>query len=274
MSAEDPERSLSALGAVITRRPFAYATSWPIEELTLDRPGGAPLNVLVKRHAGVVQKPAELLDPEREATVYRLLADAGLPAAALYGAGPGWLALEAVDAVPLWQSGKLQDWRRTAGWAATVHEHYAAHPPPREHLLVHDRSHFETIIARAGVEAELERAAQRAMAVVLGLPVTLVHGELYPANVLVNDERVVAVDWEMAAVGSGVMDLAALTTGFEAGRRSEIVEAYGGCPGPHLAAARLLLALQWLGWWPGWNPPPEHQRDWLTEAQAAAGELV
>jgi len=36
--------------------------------------------------------------------------------------------------------------------------------------------------------------------------------------------------------------------------------------GPH-------LALQWLGWSADWTPPPEHARDWLVEALAAAERL-
>jgi hypothetical protein len=34
-----------------------------------------------------------------------------------------------------------------------------------------------------------------------------------------------------------------------------------------------LLALQWLGWAPDWQAPPEHRRDWFSEARAAANML-
>jgi hypothetical protein len=33
-----------------------------------------------------------------------------------------------------------------------------------------------------------------------------------------------------------------------------------------LDAARLLLALQWLGWSPDWSPPVAHAHDWEAEA--------
>src|SRR5207244_7203663 len=59
----------------------------------------------------------------------------------------------------------------------------------------------------------------------LTLPLTLIHGEFYPSNILVHEietcrsrltgdtVRVCPVDWEMAAVGPGLIDLAALTAG-------------------------------------------------------------
>jgi hypothetical protein len=261
---------LAELGTVVAQRPFAYATSWPIEEVVVQQPGGESLTVLVKRLEGAVQKPAGFLDPAREAVAYRLVGDRGIPTPRCYASGPGWLVLEAMPGTPLWQSGDVQDWCRAARWAAELHQQFATDPPPREHLLVHDRRHFQTIVARAGVDGDLASAAGRAAEIVTALPVTLVHGELYPANLLVDREHVVAVDWEMAAVGSGVIDLAALTTGFDPDRAAAVVDAYGGCPARDLAAARLLLALQWLGWGPDWQPPAEHRRDWLAEARIAA----
>jgi hypothetical protein len=36
---------------------------------------------------------------------------------------------------------------------------------------------------------------------------------------------------------------------------------------------RLHLAVQWLGWSPGWSPPPEHAQDWLGEALGLAEKL-
>ena len=36
---------------------------------------------------------------------------------------------------------------------------------------------------------------------------------------------------------------------------------------------RLHLAVQWLGWDPGWSPPDEHRHDWLAEALSAADKL-
>jgi pimeloyl-ACP methyl ester carboxylesterase len=48
------------------------------------------------------------------------------------------------------------------------------------------------------------------------LPVTLIHGELCPLNLVVDRARVVAVDWEIAGLGPGVTDLVSLLCGWPA----------------------------------------------------------
>ena len=99
--------------------------------------------------------------------------------------------------------------------------------------------------------------------------------------------RVAPVDWELAALGSGFVDLAALATGWGPSERDELELAYLDAtrelgasealpddPGAALDLCRLHLAVQWLGWAaPGWTPPAEHRRDWLGEALALAEEL-
>jgi len=90
------------------------------------------------------------------------------------------------------------------------------------------------------------------------------------------------VDWEMAAIGTGLTDLAAFVSGWGAADRERLTGAYftaWGEGGPSEAAStqlrhcRLHVALQWIGWSPHWRPPPEHARDWLSEAVELAEEL-
>ena len=118
---------------------------------------------------------------------------------------------------------------------------------------------------------------------------TLIHGELYASNVLVQETwegiRVAPVDWEMAAVGPGLVDLAALVAGgWSDAQRTAIVQAYfEAVPPLHawpwddfaraLEYCRLHLAVQWLGWSPDWSPPHEHAQDWLAEAVRLAERL-
>jgi aminoglycoside phosphotransferase (APT) family kinase protein len=113
----------------------------------------------------------------------------------------------------------------------------------------------------------------------------VIHGEFYPSNVLVGRgadptaRRIAPIDWEGAAIGPGLVDLAALTTGWDAGDGASIESAYraryepptAGQPfSEALAACRLHLAVQWLAWEPSWSPPEEHRRDWLAEAEREA----
>ena len=112
---------------------------------------------------------------------------------------------------------------------------------------------------------------------------TLLHGEFYPSNVLVQGSpgeavRIRVIDWEMAGIGSGLLDLAALIAGkHEPGLRRRIVDAYRSelahLPDAFvetLRAARLLVALQWIGWEPDWTAPDEHAHDWHGDAVSFA----
>jgi hypothetical protein len=99
--------------------------------------------------------------------------------------------------------------------------------------------------------------------------------------------RVSTVDWELAGIGPGAIDLAALVVGkWTDAQRAALVAAYRtALPADHrwrrdLAAldrvvdcARLYLAVQWLGWSPDWTPPAEHAHDWLREAVEIAEQL-
>ncbi len=125
-----------------------------------------------------------------------------------------------------------------------------------------------------GYEAVVDRLA--------GLPTTLVHGELYASNVLLAGGRVCVVDWELAGVGPGVLDLAALTAGLADDHATALAETYRlALEDPPdakelrfaLDCARLHLALQWLGWSPGWTPPPEHALDWRAELPRLAARV-
>ena len=118
----------------------------------------------------------------------------------------------------------------------------------------------------------------------LGLPRTVVHGEFYASNVLVGEgdtPRICPVDWEMAASGPGLVDLAALISGsWGEEEREAIASAYRhGAAGvsfsrEDLDLARLHLAIQWLGWAPpSWTPPQGQRHDWLGEALALAEGL-
>ena len=122
-------------------------------------------------------------------------------------------------------------------------------------------------------------------------PSTLIHGEFYASNILIQEtregRRICPVDWEMAAVGPGLIDLAALSSGAWAEReRTEMAVAYHdvllseGGPRfpfedllPALDDCRLHLAIRWLGWAPVWSPPPENAHDWLGEAIALSEKM-
>jgi thiamine kinase-like enzyme len=131
---------------------------------------------------------------------------------------------------------------------------------------------------------------QAAARVAASLPPTVIHGEFYASNVLVEEQacvvRICPLDWETAGLGPALIDVAALISGsWPEENKEQLAAAYftavasDGAPtdvasqAVALCCCRLLLAIKWVGWSPGWQPPPEHRYDWLAEALDLARRL-
>jgi hypothetical protein len=299
----------------LEQRPCAYRTSYELDELDLALTDGTRLRLMLKSlgrgaldAAALQAKPGFLHDPVREIEVYRsLLAPAALGTPHYYGAvvepelDRYWLLIENVDGDVLWQVGELDVWREAARWLAVLHDRFERRglAGAEGHVLRYDAGFYASWMERAlefadrDRRAHLERLSEHYDEVVTRLaelPATFIHGEFYASNVLIqrggSDLRVCPIDWENAAVGPGVIDLAALTTGgWSPAEREQIARGYleqaaalGRAPDERaqleaLELARLHLAVQWLGWQPTWTAPAEHRHDWLGEALAIADNL-
>jgi hypothetical protein len=284
IEARDLEQSLGRPIASIARKPYSYRTSHRIDALDVALADGTRLELLLKdlRRSELdpraqLAKPAFLHDPRREVEAYRILANASLGTPKCYDAGEHWVLLEKVEGVELWQIGELDAWVAAARWLARFHSHFAGRPPFSDRLIRYDNDYFGLWPDRAQrshpVVAGVVAAYERVVDILSAQPATFVHGEFYASNVLVAADRIAAVDWEMAGVGPGVLDLAALVTGWGEEERTAIIAGYGDVPSQALDAAQLHLALQWLGWSRDWSPPPEHARDWVADAMTAAERL-
>ncbi len=307
----------------LDRRPSAYRSSFALEELDACLDDGTSLQLMFKNvgQQGLLGrapaiKPAFLFDPLREIETYRtILAPARLGTATCYGAavdqqaGHYWLFLERVPGLELYQVG-LPIWQEVARWLAAMHARYtgeSALPTRAMHLLNYDGDYYRHWLRRAQEFAQLAEPSQSGKARrgvawlaarydqvverLVALPTTFIHGEFYASNVLVQEAagelRVCPVDWEMAAVGLGLVDLAALTAGMWTEEEKEnlalayhaaLAPAGGWPPAPEaflaaLDCCHLHLAVQWLGWAPQWSPPPDQAQDWLSEALRLAEKL-
>ena len=309
--------------AKLERRISEYCSSFIIEELDVTLGDGTTLALIFKdlsqgalmAGAGKV-KPWFFYDPTREIETYRrVLVAHAFGTAKCYGAvveperKRHWLFLERVPPVLLWQMGEFGRWEDAARWLAGMHTYLVRETEVREsahiaHLLDHDGDFYwrwmkrgVTFVCEGDKSAEQKAATSvrwlaerfgRAVERLVAMPRTVIHGEFFASNVMIDESgehlRVCPVDWEMAAVGPGLADLAALTSGgWTREQKDAMALAYhealpDGSPAKNgrqkfledLEYCRLAQAVQWLGWSPLWEPPPEHAQDWLREAVTSA----
>ncbi|MGB7685878.1 MAG: aminoglycoside phosphotransferase family protein [Solirubrobacterales bacterium] len=298
----------------VSRRPSDYRTSFPLEELEVTLADGTRLHLAFKRldwgalgEEARLAKPRFLHDPAREPAVYEaVLAPAHL-GSRYYGSlvdpesERHWLFVEWVEGRELYQVGERALWEEAARWLGGMHSRLAGdldRQAAAAHLLSFDESYYRAWIERArdfsrgpGRPPSLADAVDQlvtryetALDELLALPKTVIHGEFYASNVLVGsgpDPRVCPIDWELAAVAPGLVDLAALISGeWSEEDRGALVSAYRSAPGVapftdrQLDLVRLHLAIQWLGWTESsWVPPEGQRHDWLREALALAEGL-
>jgi aminoglycoside phosphotransferase (APT) family kinase protein len=245
--------------------------------------------------------------------VYRhILAGAGLGTPMCYGAhiDPAhkryWLLLEKVAGNPLARTGEFEIWCDAARWLADMHcrlADVATYPQLTANLLEYDEDFFNAWIDRAehlsNLRADcatnghsdvgrLTAQCRRAVRRICALPQAFIHGEFYASNVLISSRngrlRICPIDWETAAIGPGLLDLAALVAGNWTDEcRTELALAYYETLNrkmrPYvnydefcqaLRCCRLFMAIKWLGWSSDWQAPDEHRCDWLAEAMHLA----
>lgn len=291
---------------ILDRRPYEYATSFPLEELQVEVDGRS--RMLIRKDlawdrllpAAQGAKPSFLHDPRRSIRAQALAAEAGF-APPLQAAGGDWIVMDKISGVELWQVGEHQVWSEAVRALARFHRR-AAHALDEiseacPQLLRYDDAWFLGWADRAAdvLGRSQDPRAARLVAVLGGYgdvvgrlsasPSTFVHGEFFASNVMVGTgapvDRVVAVDWEMAATGPGALDLAAVAVGWDDEIRHGFVADYhderptGSADdlATEVDCGLLHLSLQWLGWNERWEPPTEHRRDWIGEALAAAERL-
>ncbi len=306
----------------IKRRVSDYCSSYLIEDLDVTLDGGKVLQLVFKdvSHCAIIPnarevKPAFLHNPLREIESYRdILASHQLGTPVCYGAvaehehGRYWLFLERVQPTMLWQTGDFAIWLKAARWLAAMHSRLNGRQVVQaQHLLCYDEKYYWRWLYRAQefigandrtdrktVAASIDRLAGCYNTVVerlLRLPSSFIHGEFYPSNIMVAQDgditRICPVDWEMAAMGPGLIDLAALSSGGWSPQNKKALalaylEALPQSPDAwrdehtflaDLEFCRLHLAVQLLGWSSNWSPPAEHDRNWLAIAIQIAEEL-
>ena len=289
----------------------AAQTSFKLIDLEIEFADGIVMRLLLK-DLGIRNldetarrvKPGFLYDPLREIKTYeRILGRTHLGTAHFYGAvvrpeeDRYWLFLEKISGLRLCQVRDFSPWLQAARWLAHLHTQFAGeseHLKRSAPLVRYDAafyrlwlersSNFQSAGLRPAGWERLVATYEAAIGRLIQLPSTLIHGEFYASNILVEETqegcRIRPVDWETAAFGPGLIDLAALTSGaWSEQEQMEMAATYNDAllsegvtemPLDNLLQAvddcRLHLAIRWLGWAPDWSPPRENKHDWLGEA--------
>jgi Ser/Thr protein kinase RdoA (MazF antagonist) len=290
----------------LRREPSPFATLFPAEVLRASLDGNTEVRLFLK-HLGPEQpgQPDKQLR-DRELRVYDvLLRDPNLPVPRHYGArwnavtGRHELFLEYVDDWSL-KYHSLEHWVSAAHRLAHLHAHFAERADllrSCDFLLRLDVPYFAAWAARACSavgEQSSELAARlretlkdynRCCELLGRQPLTLVHNDLAPKNVLadrsVTPARICFVDWELAGAGCGLLDLVHLKYGLDAVGEGEMMTAYRSAlrstdllPRDEreferlLAACELHKTLYRLAHSAGWNLPPATIAQWVEEAAA------
>lgn len=232
---------------------FGLATSYDAQVATVQLENGGTRRVFVKNFSSTVRpKDDPRLRREREVSVYRdLLADAGLGTARYHGSmlddalGRHWLLLEFVDGTPVGYCDIAEAWAPAAAALGRLHGYFAPNAAAlagREFLVQHTREFFwsktelaarcvETIAPeRSGELAEIVGRYAPVVDVMTEQPRTLIHGGCRSTNILVSvvsdPARVCIVDWEEAAYGAPLYDLAYLLDGIEPPLLDPLLDAY------------------------------------------------
>jgi aminoglycoside phosphotransferase (APT) family kinase protein len=239
----------------------------------------------------VCSRPVQQLQDRRrrELHVYReVLGHAGRGTPKYYGSlwdesqNRLWLFLEFVDGKPAKETG-FEKWLPAVRWLGRMYAYSiqnARFLKECTFLEQHDHRFFQRNAEAAPVSVSKfsPGLAERVTSIASGYaplveamvsqPPVLVHGSYRAGHILLDHRtqppRVCPVDWESAALGAGLFDLAYLSDGFASPQLDEIIEVYRDEVGKFgisipttdevvrlMNCYRLHRNMKWLGW--AWN---------------------
>ncbi len=263
---------------VLEREPNVHASTFPSEIVTCLVNDLGRLRLFCKYSARVNHSAhGHRGGVAYEAAVYqRILATSGVSLPRCYGSyteplsNRTWLALAFLDnctraSKVAGSAGMLE----AAAWLGRFHavNQHRATEAPWCHLKSYDSAYYTGWTQRTALFGArwhhrfpwLRMSCQRfntLVSTLLEAPLTVIHGEFYPNNILYRGGRIYPVDWESAAIAAGEIDLASLTEHWPAHVAQkcalEYAHARWGEDIPdkfehRLAVARLYLLFRWLG---------------------------
>ena len=249
---------------------------------------------------------ADRMPSNREVQMYQVvLSPERFGTLALYGArweperGRCWLFIEDVGQHMLQSERDVVPWADACRWAARFHAATRDLPAaPTAFLPVYDEGRYRRCAER--VQRMLERLDATEGAVVRrgldyfteriewlsSLPRCVIHGQFFGKNIMLRPppatHRIAVIDWETAALGPGLFDLASISSGkWRPEQRLAMWQAYldeyraaTGQPieweefQREFTAVAVFHALDWLVWWSQHPEPSRRFPKFLRELEA------
>jgi hypothetical protein len=236
----------------VDRERFPYIGSYDCDLVTVHLSTGEEFKLFLKDYRiSQKSKDGPELRRERELRVYRdLLSQTELGTPQYYGSvwddseGRFWILLEFVDGVVI-RDHDVEYGILAADWLGRMQGFFARHQEMLSScgfLIPQDAEFFRSKanLALCNVDrissasarrlSEIINRYEQVIAVLETQPRTLVHGGYIPWHILLDfnqkPTRVCAVDWESAAFGPTLYDLAYFTDGMEPQPRDRILDAY------------------------------------------------
>ena len=290
---------------ILDRRPAAGNGTFRAEILTCTWNGQGPLRLRCKFLEGHEnnQEGGHRKGVGFEARVYdQILSATPLSLPGYYGSvtipesGIQCLLIEYLEgSLRMNQSKGTDTLERAASWIGAFHR-YWEHKAPG-FLTPYSYPYYDTwisnsrsILRETGQRGKdllrLTDLLQERLPELVDGPLTIVHGEYYPNNILSLGDRIYPVDWESAAIAAGEIDLAGVLEGYPRERWVSIMEHYCAARWPEdrgsaaasfrdrLDLARLYFYFRWIGRYPSlshWTEQPGklHKLEaWLSRLEA------
>jgi hypothetical protein len=263
---------------VVSRQPNIYSSTFPSEIITCRLGNTHEIRFLCKYSADVDNAShGTRSGVAYEADVYRqLLQGLELSSPVLYGvyrepanSRTGLVLEYLADSIRITKSADPATISKAAAWIGRFHALCStrAATPALSFINSYDADFYRGWARRTLLMTErsgksprwLEAVYSRfdeVIEVLCGAPATIIHGEYYPKNILLQHGRIYPVDWESTAFGCGEIDLATLTEGWtpdEIGRLELEYHRARWPDGPPddfrrcLCAARIYIQFRWLG---------------------------
>jgi aminoglycoside phosphotransferase (APT) family kinase protein len=277
------ERLVPGTIAGVDRKRSPFIGSYDCEHLVVELTDGTSRRFFLKDFGRSRQtKDERARRRDRERRVYRdLLAGAELGTPAYVGSiwddtrGRYWLLLELVEAEVVKET-DIRYGVHAAAWLARMQAHFRRHADRLEaadFLIRHDAAYFsgKAAAARRDVAAiepscvgRLEDALAdygRIIDVLTSQPQSLVHGGYIPWHLIVDERcepaRVCVIDWELAARGGTLHDLAYFADGAAPAIEQTLLDTYRRAAAEHgvavpdhaehvMACVRLHRVIDWL----------------------------